>query len=64
MKRKLKLKKWVVYLLLTINMIAILFMGAECEDFKLFVTSKIIALGIFIINNLILAKYSDIFEEE
>ena len=62
--KKRNLKQWVVNTLIIINFIAIMFMGADCEDMTLFISSKLIALLIFAFNNYLLFKHSNLFEEE
>ena len=62
--KKRHLKQWVVNTLVIINFIAIMFMGAECDDMALFISSKLIALLIFAFNNYLLFKHSNLFEEE
>lgn len=62
--KKRHLKQWVVNTLIIINFIAIMFMGADCEDMTLFISSKLIALLIFAFNNYLLFKHSNLFEEE
>lgn len=62
--KKRHLKQWVVNTLIIINFIAIMFMGAECDDIALFISSKLIALLIFAFNNYLLFKHSNLFEEE
>lgn len=62
--KKRYLKQWVVNTLIIINFIAIMFMGADCDDMALFISSKLIALLVFAFNNYLLFKYSDLFEEE
>ena len=62
--KKRRLKKWVVNTLIIINFIAIMFMGADCDDMALFISSKLIALLIFAFNNYLLFKHSNLFEEE
>lgn len=64
MKKSWKFKQWVVNTLIIINFIAIMFMSAECEDITFFISSKLIALLIFAINNYLLFKHSNLFEEE
>ena len=64
MKKSWKFKQWVVNTLIIINFIAIMFMGVECDDMTLFISSKLIALLIFAINNYLLFKHSNLFEEE
>lgn len=62
--KKRHLKQWVVNTLIIINFIAIMFMGAECDDMALFISGKLIALLIFAFNNYLLFKHSNLFEEE
>jgi len=62
--KKRHLKQWVVNTLVIINFIAIMFMGADCDDMALFISSKLIALLIFAFNNYLLFKHSNLFEEE
>lgn len=62
--KKRNLKQWVVNTLIIINFIAIMFMGADCDDMALFISSKLIALLIFAFNNYLLFKHSNLFEEE
>lgn len=56
--KKRYLKRWVEYLIVTVQLILFMIMGAESEDLKVFIFSKIIALTLFYINSLILLKYS------
>ena len=62
--KKRNLKQWVVNTLIIINFIAIMFMGADCDDMTLFISSKLIALLIFAFNNYLLFKHNNLFEEE
>lgn len=62
--KKRHLKQWVVNTLIIINFIAIMFMGADCDNMTLFISSKLIALLIFAFNNYLLFKHSNLFEEE
>lgn len=62
--KKRHLKQWVVNILTIINFIAIMFMGADCDNMALFISSKLIALLIFAFNNYLLFKHSNLFEEE
>ena len=64
MKKSWKFKQWVVNTLIIINFIAIMFMGAGCDDMTLFISSKLIALLVFASNNYVLFKHSNLFEEE
>ena len=62
--KKRHLKQWVVNTLIIINFIAIMFMGADCDNMALFISSKLIALLIFAFNNYLLFKHRNLFEEE
>lgn len=62
MKKKVVLKKWVEYILLTIQFMLILILGAESDNFTIFLTSKLISLAIFFVNHLILIKYTKLYE--
>lgn len=55
--KKLKLKSWVEYLIAIINFIALLIIGSDSNNTVFFITSHIIASGVFIINSMILIKY-------
>ena len=52
--------KWVEILLLFITIIAVFFLAAECDDFKLFVISKLICLTIILINYNLLKNMGEI----
>ena len=56
------LKKWVEYILLTIQLMLILILCAESNNFTIFLISKLIALVIFFVNHLILVKYTRLCE--
>lgn len=62
--KKRYLKGWVEYLLITIQCLLVILLGSETEDLKLFILSKIIFMIIFLINHLILLKYSRLYESE
>lgn len=57
-----KLKKWVVDVIILIQIILFMLLGAEVDNFKMFVISKIICIVLLLINHLILTKYSNIYE--
>lgn len=56
--KKRYLKRWVEYLIVTVQLILFMIMGAESDNLKVFIFSKIIALILFYLNSLILLKYS------
>lgn len=62
--KKRYLKRWVEYLLITIQCLLFMLLGSETEDLKLFIISKIIFMILFLINHLILLKYSRIYESD
>ena len=62
MKKKVILKKWTQYILLSIQFILILILGAECDNFTIFTLSKVIALLLFYINHKIIIKYTRLYE--
>lgn len=60
MKKRKYLKRWLDYLIIFMQMILILLMAGEVDNLALFFISKLVFLGLFIINHLILVKYSKI----
>lgn len=60
--KKRYLKTWVEYSIICIQFLLFLILCSECNNFKIFVISKIIALIIFYINHLILEKYTRSFD--
>ena len=56
------LKKWVEYILLTIQFMLILIIGGESDNLSIFTISKLIALTLLFLNHLILVKYKKIYE--
>ena len=63
MKRR-KLRKWVEYSLIIINILAFIVMASDCESTKVFIISHLIALIIFVLNNHLLIKYTDLAMED
>ena len=57
------LKRWVEVVIICIQVILFMVLGGECEDLKIFIISKLIALTLFIINSMILFKYSRYMED-
>lgn len=60
--KKRYLKTWVEYSIICIQFLLFLILCSECNNFKIFVISKIIALTIFYINHVILEKYTRSFD--
>lgn len=62
MKRRV-LKDWIEKLIISIQFIFLMLLAGECESTSLFIISKTILLSVFLINHLILWKYTDLFSE-
>ena len=62
--KKVYFKKWVDVVLVVIQMLLIMLLGSEVDNTFIFVISKLIFLGLFILNSYILIKYSRIVEVE
>ena len=62
-KRNLYLKKWVEVAIIFIQVVLFMIVGSDCDDLKIFIVSKIIALIIFFVNHLILVKYTKLYDE-
>ena len=61
--KKIYLKKWVEVVIIFMQVILFMILGGECEDLKVFIISKLVALTLFIINSMILFKYSRLVED-
>ena len=61
--KKIVFKKWVVWVLMTINLISIMVLGSDCDNNILFALTHLFALLVLIINSLLLKKYTNLFEE-
>ena len=61
--KKIYLKKWVEYILLTIQFMLILIIGGESDNLSIFTVSKLIALTLLFLNHLILVKYTKLYDE-
>ena len=59
MKKKY-LKRWLDYSIIFMQILLVFLMAGEVDDLVLFFISKLVFLGLFIINHLILVKYSKI----
>ena len=62
MKKRIIFKKWVEYILLSIQFMLLLTLGAESDNFTIFALSKIIALLLFYMNHKIIVKYTRLYE--
>ena len=61
--KKRYLKKWVEYILLTMQFMLILIIGGESDNLSIFTISKLIALTLLFLNHLILVKYTKLYDE-
>lgn len=62
MKKKVIFKKWIEYILLSIQFMLLLTLGAESDNFTIFALSKVIALLLFYMNHKIIVKYTRLYE--
>ena len=60
--KKRYLKKWVEYILLTIQFMLILIIGGESDNLSVFIISKLIAFVLLFLNHLILVKYTKLYK--
>lgn len=61
--KKLKLKKWVVNVIVIISVLLLILLGAECDSTFTFITSKISVMFVLFLNYKILDKFTDFTEE-
>lgn len=61
--KKLRLKKWVVNVIVIISVLLLILLGAECENMMTFITSKISVMFVLFLNYKILDKFTDFTEE-
>lgn len=59
----MKLKNLVVNLIVFIQILLFIGLSCDADSTKVFIISKIILIIPFIINHIILVKYSDLFSE-
>lgn len=62
MKKSFILKKWVENILLMIQFMLILILGAESDNIIVFIGSKVIAILLFYMNHLIIERYTRFYE--
>ena len=62
--KKTVFKNWVSYTLVTINILIVMLMSADCESLSLYITKDIVCLMVFLMNAYLLKKYAkkDCFE--
>lgn len=56
--KKTIVKDWVAYSLLAVNILLIMVMAGDCESMYWFILSKIGAGILFILNSIVIIKYS------
>lgn len=61
--KKLRLKRWVVNVIVIISVLLLILLGAECENTMTFITSKISVMFVLFLNYKILDKFTDFTEE-
>ena len=61
--KRRRLKKWVENVLIVFNILLLVVMASDCDDLMMFTITHLSALLLFIVNNLIIAKYGRLFEE-
>lgn len=61
--KKIRLKKWVVNVIVIISVLMLVLLGAECNSTFTFITSKISVMFILFLNYKILDKFTDFTEE-
>lgn len=61
--KKLRLKKWVVNVIMIISVLLLILLGAECDSTFTFITSKISVMFVLFLNYKILDKFTDFTEE-
>lgn len=62
MKRRV-LKNWIEKIIITVQFILLMLLAGECESNYVFIISKVILISVFLINHLIIWKYTDLFSE-
>lgn len=62
--KKLKLKKWVVNLIVIMSLFLIILLGAECENTMTFIASKISVMFVLFLNYKILDKFTNLTDKE
>ena len=61
--KKLRLKRWVVNVIVIISVLMLVLLGAECNSTFTFITSKISVMFVLFLNYKILDKFTDFTEE-
>lgn len=61
--KKLRLKKWVVNVIVIMSVLLLVLLGAECDSTFTFITSKISVMFVLFLNYKILDKFTDFTEE-
>lgn len=61
--KKLRLKKWVVNVIVIMSVLMLVLLGAECNSTFTFITSKISVMFVLFLNYKILDKFTDFTEE-
>lgn len=62
--KRLRLKKWVVNVIVIISVLMLVLLGAECNSTFTFITSKISVMFILFLNYKILDKFTNLTDKE
>lgn len=62
--KRLVFKKWVEYILFTMEVILFILLGGDCKDLDMFVLIHIITLALMVLIGGLLIKYGRNHEEE
>ena len=62
--KKLRLKRWVVNVIVIISVLLLILLGAECENTMTFITSKISAMFVLFLNYKILDEFTNLTDKE
>lgn len=60
----IRIRKWVKYYLIIVNCFLVLVLAGDMENILAFTIKNVIGITLFLFNNYILFKYSDLFDKE
>lgn len=62
--KKLRLKRWVVNVIMVISVLLLVLLGAECDSTFTFITSKISVMFVLFLNYKILDEFTNLTDKE
>lgn len=62
--KRLRLKKWVINVVVVVSLFLSILLGAECENTTIFILSKIVIMFTLFINYKILYHFTDFVDKE